>query len=160
MGFSVGAQGTKKLGLPGEEAKGVYPAKDFVYNYNLLPPYTNQDFSVGKRVAVVGMGNVMVDIAHWLLVDDPQKTTEEVIVVARRGPFDAKFDKKEFNYIEEFLDRKAFNAELERIHPQLAAVRREPARRGAETFPVLPKPAQEDARGRVRVRARSFAPQL
>src|ERR1041385_8344424 len=32
--FSVGAQGTKKLGLPGENAKGVYPAKDFVYNYN------------------------------------------------------------------------------------------------------------------------------
>ncbi len=152
MVFSVGAQGTKKLGLPGEEAKGVYPAKDFVYNYNLLPPYTNQDFSVGKRVAVVGMGNVMVDIAHWLLVDDPQKTTEEVIVVARRGPFEAKFDKKEFNYIEEFLDRKAFNAELERIHPQLAAVGQDPAKLAEETFPVLAKPAQEVAGGRLRFR--------
>src|SRR5947209_12387847 len=40
MVFSVGAQGTKKLGLPGETAGGVYPAKDFVYNYNLLPPFT------------------------------------------------------------------------------------------------------------------------
>src|SRR5260370_27074840 len=99
MGFSVGAQGTKKLGLPGEEAKGVYPAKDFVYNYNLLPPYTNQDFSVGKRVAVVGMGNAMVDIAHWLLAAEPPKTTEEVIVVARRGPFETTIDKKEIRYI-------------------------------------------------------------
>src|SRR5262245_26818881 len=96
MVFAVGAQGTKKLGLPGENARGVYAAKDFVYYYNQLPPFALQDFSVGKRVAVVGMGNVMVDIAHWLLVDDPKKTTEEVIVVARRGPFEAKFDLKEF----------------------------------------------------------------
>src|SRR5215472_13322837 len=101
--FSVGAQGTKKLGLPGETAKGVYAAKDFVYNYNLLPPYTAQDFSVGKRVAVIGMGNVMVDIARWLLLDAPHKTAEEIVVVARRGPFEAKFDQKEFAYIEPFL---------------------------------------------------------
>src|SRR5260370_4275139 len=148
--FSVGAQGTKKLGLPGETARGVYPAKDFVYNYNLLPPFTAQDFSVGKRVAVVGMGNVMVDIAHWLLVDDPKQTTEEVIVVARRGPVEAKFDKKEFNYIEEFLDRKAFNAELERIHPQLAAVGQDPAKLAEETFPVLAKPPQDVARAPLR----------
>ena len=69
--FSVGAQGTKKLGLPGETARGVYAAKDFVYHYNLLPPYTAQDFSTGKRVAIIGMGNVMVDIARWLLLDAP-----------------------------------------------------------------------------------------
>src|SRR5215831_640418 len=150
--FAVGAQGTKKLGLPGETAKGVYPAKDFVYNYNLLPPYTAQDFSVGKRVAVVGMGNVMVDIAHWLLVDDPKKTAEEVIVVARRGPFEAKFDKKEFNYVEDFLDRGAFDAELRRIQPQLASVGQDPAKLAEETFPVLAKPAQEINGPRLRFR--------
>jgi len=150
--FSVGAQGTKKLGLPGEEARGVYPAKDFVYNYNLLPPFTAQDFSVGKRVAVIGMGNVMVDITHWLLVDDPKKTTEEVIVVARRGPFEAKFDKKEFDYIEEFLDRKAFDAELRRIQPQLAAVGQDMAKLAEETFPILAEPAKEVTGPRLRFR--------
>ncbi|HSM85847.1 MAG TPA: NAD(P)/FAD-dependent oxidoreductase, partial [Candidatus Limnocylindrales bacterium] len=51
--FAVGAQGTKKLGLPGEDARGVYAAKDFVYHYNLLPPYTSMDFSTGKRVAII-----------------------------------------------------------------------------------------------------------
>jgi ferredoxin--NADP+ reductase len=147
MVFSVGAQGTKKLGLPGETARGVYPAKDFVYNYNLLPPFTAQDFTVGKRVAVVGMGNVMVDIAHWLLVDDPKKTTEEVIVVARRGPFEAKFDKKEFNYVEDFLDRTAFEAELRRIQPQLANVGQDHSKLAEETFPVLAKPAPEKIEG-------------
>src|SRR5262245_6885337 len=86
--FSVGAQGTKKLGLPGDNAGCVYCAKDFVYYYNQLPPFASQDFTVGKRIAIVGMGNVMVDLAHWLLIDDPNHTAEEVIVIARRGPFE------------------------------------------------------------------------
>ena len=83
--FAVGAQGTKNLGLPGEELRGVYSAKDFVYYYNQLPPFASQDFSVGKRVVIVGMGNVMVDIARWLMVDSPKRCVEEVIVIARRG---------------------------------------------------------------------------
>ena len=36
MLVSVGAQGTKKLGLPGEEARGVFHAKDLVYHYNSI----------------------------------------------------------------------------------------------------------------------------
>jgi ferredoxin--NADP+ reductase len=141
--FSVGAQGTKKLGLPGETALGVYAAKDFVYHYNLLPPYTSQNFSTGKRVAIIGMGNVMVDIARWLLLDAPTKTAEEIVVVARRGPFEAKFDQKEFDYIEPFLDRAAFDAELKRIEPKLSAVGQDVVKLGDETFPVLKTPAEE-----------------
>jgi ferredoxin/flavodoxin---NADP+ reductase len=152
--FAVGAQGTKKLGLSGETAKGVYAAKDFVYSYNLLPPFTSHDFSTGKRVAIIGMGNVMVDIARWLLIDAPQKTAEEVIVVARRGPFEAKFDKKEFDYIEEFLDRKAFDEELRRIQPQLASVGQDIGKLAEETFPVLAMPAAEHPPGKPRLRFR------
>jgi ferredoxin/flavodoxin---NADP+ reductase len=152
--FAVGAQGTKKLGLPGEEVKGVYAAKDFVYSYNLLPPFTSHDFSTGKRVAIVGMGNVMVDIARWLLLDAPQKTAEEVMVVARRGPFEAKFDKKEFDYIEEFLDRKAFDEELRRIQPQLTAVGQDISKLAEETFPVLATPAAEHPEDKPRLRFR------
>jgi ferredoxin/flavodoxin---NADP+ reductase len=138
--FAVGAQGTKKLGLGGESALGVYSAKDFVYYYNLLPPFSSQNFSTGKRVAIVGMGNVMVDIARWLLLDTPERTAEEVIVIARRGPFEAKFDKKEFDYIESFLDRQRFDEELRRIEPQLAGVGQEIAKLSESTFPVLAKP--------------------
>jgi ferredoxin/flavodoxin---NADP+ reductase len=152
--FAVGAQGTKKLGLPGEDAKGVYAAKDFVYSYNLLPPFTSHDFSTSRRVAIVGMGNVMVDIARWLLIDAPQKTAEEVVVVARRGPFEAKFDKKEFDYIEEFLDRKAFEEELRRIQPQLAAVGQDISKLAEETFPVLATPAEDHPAGKARLRFR------
>ena len=142
MVFSVGAQGTKKLGLAGDNARGVYSAKDFVYYYNQLPPFASQDFSVGKRIAIVGMGNVMVDLVHWLLVDDPKRTAEEVIVIARRGPFEAKFDAKEFNYVEQFLDRQAFQDELKRIQPKLAAVGQDIAKVAEDTFPTLAKPPQ------------------
>lgn len=137
--FAVGAQGTKKLGIPGEEARGVYSAKDFVYHYNLLPPYASQDFSTGKRVAVVGMGNVMVDIARWLLKDDPTHTAEEVIVIARRGPFEAKFDNKEFEDIQMYLDRRDFDRELKRIKEPLAAVGQDIDKVLDSTFSILRK---------------------
>ena len=140
--FAVGAQGTKKLGLEGSSARGVYSAKDFVYFYNQLPPFAAQDFSTGKRVAVIGMGNVAVDLAHWLLVDAPEKP-DEVIVVARRGPFEAKFDQKEFAFVEKYLDREAFLQELHRIQPQLSAVGQDIHKVAGDTFPILAKPEGE-----------------
>ena len=140
--FAVGAQGTKKLGLEGSSARGVYSAKDFVYFYNQLPPYTSQDFSAGKHVAVIGMGNVAIDIAHWFLVDAPERP-DTVTIVARRGPFEAKFDKKEFAFVEHYLDRQAFQAELLRIRPQLEAVGQDIAKVGDESFPILGKPEVE-----------------
>ena len=139
MVFAVGAQGTKKLGMPGENCLGVYSAKDFVYYYNQLPPFASQDFSIGKRIAIIGMGNVMVDIARWLLLDCPNRQTEKVIVIARRGPLEAKFDEKEFAHIEMYLDRKAFHGELQRVKDRLAAVGQDIAKVPEETFPCLIK---------------------
>ena len=153
MVFAVGAQGTKKLGLRGEEATGVYCAKDFVYYYNQLPPFASQDFSTGKRVAIIGMGNVMVDIARWLLLDDPAHNVEEVIVVARRGPLEAKFDDKEFAHIHMYLDRKAFQEELLRVKDRMTAVGQDIAQVAQETFVCLSKyPEQESLRPRLTFR--------
>ncbi len=137
MVFAVGAQGTKKLGLPGEEAKGVYSAKDFVYHYNRLPPFSTQDFSTGRRVAIIGMGNVMVDIARWLLIDQPGEKPEEVTVIARRGPFEVKFDSKEFEYVEPFLDRRRFKDELSRIAASLRACGQDIDEVSKTTFPWI-----------------------
>jgi len=74
--------------------------------------------------------------------------------VARRGPFEAKFDKKEFDYIEEFLDRRAFDEELRRIQPQLASVGQDISKLAEETFPVLATPAEEHSQGKPRLRFR------
>jgi len=134
--FANGAQGTKKLGLPGEDAKGVYSAKDFVFFYNQLPPFSSQDFSTGKRIAIVGMGNVMVDIARWVLQDGPNLKTEELTVVARRGPFEAKFDEKEIKHIDMHMDAKDLLAEMERVKDRVAAVGQDVAN-AAEIFPLL-----------------------
>lgn len=116
---TAGAQGTKKLGIEGEDSVGVYHAKDVVYHYNSLPPFSERKFEIGKRVAIIGMGNVMVDIANWLL---NHKKVEQVVVVARRGPLEKAYDDNEFDYIEKYLDNADMKQEIERIAPQLAAV--------------------------------------
>ena len=151
--FAVGAQGTKKLGMAGEDALGVYSAKDFVYYYNQLPPFAGLDFSTGKRVAIVGMGNVMVDIARWLLRDNPNRQTEEVVVLARRGPLEAKFDEKEFANIQMYLERSAFYDEMERVQQQMATVGQDIGKVPQETFPCLVKyPDQQISQPRLTFR--------
>ena len=124
MGFgalvvTAGAQGTKKLGIEGEEAVGVYHAKDVVYHYNSLPPFSEQTFEIGRRVAIIGMGNVMVDIANWLL---NLKKIDQVVVVARRGPLEKAYDDSEFEYIDMYLDNADMKQEIERISASLKAV--------------------------------------
>ena len=116
---TVGAQGTKWLGLPGEELDGVYHAKDLVYHYNQLPPFSLQNFDIGKRVALIGVGNVMLDIAHWTVRD---LKVDEVIAVARRGPAEVKFTQKEFEITSGNLDMAAFDAEIERCRPVMEEV--------------------------------------
>ena len=128
MGFqaimvTVGAQGTKWLGLPGEDLDGVYHAKDLVYHYNQLPPYSKQKFKIGKRVALIGVGNVMMDIAHWTIRD---LHVDEAIAVARRGPAEVKFDKKEMQNVGMNLDVDGLDAEIERVAHLMKDVDQDP----------------------------------
>jgi ferredoxin--NADP+ reductase len=116
---SAGAQGTKKLGLPGEDLIGVYHAKDVVYHYNKLPPFSQRHFEIGTRVAIIGMGNVMVDVANWLL---NYMNSTEVTVVARRGPKEKAYDDSEFEVVEKYLDNDDMRKEIERIRPDLENV--------------------------------------
>lgn len=128
MGFqailvTTGAQGTKRLGLPGEELEGVYHAKEIVYHYNHLPPFSQQPFAIGRRVAIIGVGNVMADIATYLV---RELQVDEVYAVARRGPFEVKFDKKEFRRFAHNLDREDLDREIQRIAPRLAKAGQDP----------------------------------
>ncbi len=116
---TVGAQGTKWLGLPGEDLRGVYHAKDVVYYYNKLPPYSERKYFFGKHCAIIGAGNVMVDIARFLI---REIKTDEVISVVRRGPGEVNFTKEEMKHIIANLDINAFEAELRRVLPALQAV--------------------------------------
>lgn len=117
--FAVGAQGTKHLGIEGEQLRGVYHAKDLVYHYNRLPPFSERDFPLGPRVAIVGIGNVMIDIANYCI---HHRDCEEVIAVARRGPFEKAYDDKEFEDIEGAFDTALYRQEIDRIRTRLEAV--------------------------------------
>jgi ferredoxin--NADP+ reductase len=116
---TVGAQGTKWLGLPGEDLHGVYHAKDIVYHYNKLPPFSQMQFSIGKHVALIGVGNVMLDIARWLIRDIK---VPQVTAVARRGPKEVKFTKKEMQSIARNLDLDDLDKEFERVAPLMKAI--------------------------------------
>lgn len=137
---TAGAQGTKWLGLPGEDLEGVYHAKDVVYFYNNLPPFSQQSFLFGKRCAVIGAGNVMLDITHYL---SRELKVDEVIAVVRRGPAEIKFDKKEMEYVIANLDQAALDAEIQRVTPIMEAIHQDPAAARASILEALPKALQK-----------------
>ena len=133
---TVGAQGTKWLGLPGEDLEGVYHAKDVVYFYNSLPPFSQKPFRFGKRCAVIGAGNVMLDITHYLA---REKKVDDVIAVVRRGPMEVKFDKKDMEYVIDNLDQAALDEGIKLITPILQAVGQDPETARASILEALPK---------------------
>jgi ferredoxin--NADP+ reductase len=152
MGFqaimvTVGAQGTKWLGLPGEDLKGIYHAKDLVYHYNKLPPFSSREFKVRGRVALVGVGNVMMDIAHWVIRD---LKVDEVIAVARRGPAEVKFSKKEMETVAANLDLAALDVELERCTPVMQAVNQDVQAAKEYILAGLPKALEAVSKTRFR----------
>lgn len=134
---TVGAQGTKWLGLPGEDLAGVYHAKNLVYHYNHLPPFSEQGVKISSRVAVVGAGNVMLDITHWLA---GVKRVDEVITMARRGPAEVKFDKHELRSVAALLDMDALEIEIARVKPVMLALGEDP-----EQFMSVVRTAREKA---------------
>lgn len=144
---TVGAQGTKWLGLPGEQFTGVYHAKDVVYHYNQLPPYSQKPFEFGKKIAVVGAGNVMLDITRYLT---HRLRVDEVIAVVRRGPAEVKFDKKEMEYVIQNLDQRALNEEIARVTPLMQAIDQDPALAKATILEALPKAQPSHANTRFR----------
>jgi len=133
---TVGAQGTKWLGLPGEKLTGVYHAKDVVYHYNQLPPFSQHKFHFGKKVAVVGAGNVMLDIARYAI---QKLKAKEVIAVVRRGPVEVKFDKKEMEYVIRNLDLRALDDEFVRVEKVMTAIGQDPLAARAQILEALPK---------------------
>ncbi|TAJ07138.1 MAG: hypothetical protein EPO61_14300 [Nitrospirae bacterium] len=121
--FASGAQGTKTIGVEGDSALGVHHAKDIVFHFNRLPGFGDKPFEMGRRVAVIGVGDVMVDIAHWLV---RYKQVEHVTAIARRGPAERKYNPKEIRAVCANIDQTALAQEFERITPRLQAAGQNP----------------------------------
>jgi ferredoxin--NADP+ reductase len=148
--YAIGAQGTKYLGVDGERLPGVYHAKDLVYHYNRLPPFSERPFPMGRRVAIVGVGNVMVDIANYCA---HFADCDEIVAIARRGPLEKAYDDREFEDVEDAFDHALYQEEIERIRPRLVAAGQNPD----ELLAALAAKPQPSPRARARLRFRFLA---
>ena len=88
LGFfvAIGAQKSAKLGIAGEELKGVYGGVDFLREVNL-----GNKVELGKKVAVVGGGNVAMDVVRTAI----RLGAEEAYIVYRRSEDEMPADKEE-----------------------------------------------------------------
>lgn len=134
---TIGAQQNKWIGLPGENLRGVYQAYEIVYHYNQLPARADKDFYLGQQVAVIGVGNVMLDILRHLKETGLPRV---VTAYARRGPTEVKFDKQTLEPIADCIDLPAIKSAVEAAHPMVEAVERD-----IGEFYTLLKDAREKA---------------
>ncbi len=116
--YAVGAQSDRRLGIPGEDLPGSWPATAFVAWYNGHPDYQHLTFDLsGERAVVIGNGNVAVDVARMLaLTRDELAATDttdpaieaitgsgirEILMLGRRGPAQAAFTTPELQELGE-----------------------------------------------------------
>ncbi|XP_040923010.1 NADPH:adrenodoxin oxidoreductase, mitochondrial [Toxotes jaculatrix] len=121
--LSYGAEGNRRMGVPGEDLAGVYSAKDFVGWYNGLPSCRELSPNLSCETAVIlGQGNVALDVARLLLspVDILEKTditqpalgalsksqVRRVLIVGRRGPIQVACTIKELREMVNLPDTK------------------------------------------------------
>jgi formate dehydrogenase beta subunit len=74
--LALGLHRSRDLALPGRELDGVMTGIDFLLNVNL-----GYRFSIGKKVVVVGGGNVAIDVARSALRQQQQQTLETLTTV-------------------------------------------------------------------------------
>ena len=88
------------MNIPGESLKGVYSANEFLTRSNLMKAYlptSKTPIRTGKKVAVVGGGNVAMDAARSAL----RLGAESVYIVYRRGMAELPARKEEVEHAEE-----------------------------------------------------------
>ncbi len=147
IAYAVGASADRSLNIPGEDLAGSLSATEFVAWYSGHPDHANRvDIALeATGVAVVGVGNVAIDVARILAkhVDELKATdipsqvldvlaasnVRDIYLIGRRGPAQAKFTTKELRELGELLhaDVVVSPADLELDEASAAAVEKQPA---------------------------------
>ena len=116
--WAVGAESDRSLGIPGEGLAGSHTATEFVGWYNGHPGYQDRRFDLGQEAAaVVGVGNVAMDVTRILATDPEDLARTDVTAAAlealrssrvrtiyllgRRGPAQAAFTNPELKELGE-----------------------------------------------------------
>ena len=110
--LATGAPADRQLSIKGEDAEGVIGSGAFVGWYNSHPDYTtlNPNLNI-PAVAIIGNGNVAIDVARVLAKTASEMATsdlakhaaspihsasiKDIYMLGRRGPLDASFTPKE-----------------------------------------------------------------
>lgn len=110
--IAIGALEDRRLGIPGEQFDAVYGSGQFVAWYNGIPDECELNPKLdGKSIAIIGHGNVALDIAR-LLAKTPDElgnsdlcaharaafaasSIEDIWLIGRRGPLEARFTSAE-----------------------------------------------------------------
>jgi ferredoxin--NADP+ reductase len=137
--YAFGCESDQKLGVRGEDLAGVHAATDFVGWYNGHADHRHHGFELSRArtVAIVGNGNVAMDVARILLapVDQlaatdiadhalaalRQSAVTEVVLLGRRSPAQAAFSPKEIEEIAELPDVDVLVSEAEATLSPLCA---------------------------------------
>jgi ferredoxin--NADP+ reductase len=171
--YTVGAQTDRRLGIPGEDLPGSWPATAFVAWYNGHPDFQELDFDLEtERVVVIGNGNVAIDCARMLaLTADELAPTDtvdaaveaivrspvrEILMLGRRGPVQAAFTPPELKELGELAGAEPVvdPADLELDPASLAELEadRERARRNFEQLEEYARRAAEGKPRRICLR--------
>ena len=123
--YTTGAQTDRSLGIPGEDLLGSHAATEFVAWYNGHPDFRDCRFDLSvRRAAVIGVGNVAVDvcrilsrtpeelartdIADYALDALRESNIREVYMIGRRGPAQAAFTTPEVKELGELEDADVY----------------------------------------------------
>lgn len=116
--YAIGAPNDRNLGIPGEQLPGSHAATNFVGWYNGHPDYAMRSFDLSQEgVAVIGMGNVAVDVVRILARTPAElKATDiasyaldalstskvrDIYMIGRRGPVQGAFTNPELKELGE-----------------------------------------------------------
>jgi ferredoxin--NADP+ reductase len=131
--FTSGAQTDRRLNIPGEDLSGSHAATEFVAWYNGHPDFRDCTFDLSQeQVAVIGVGNVAVDVARILCRTPEELATtdiadhalealreskvKEVYLIGRRGPAQAAFTTPEIKEMGELAGADVL------VHPDEATL--------------------------------------
>ena len=144
----TGADSDRRMGIPGEDLPGSFPATEFVGWYNGHPDYQDLVFDLsGESAAVIGNGNVAMDVARILAkpVEELGRTDiaahaletlresriRTIWLLGRRGPAQAAFTNPEIRELAAIdgcdLVVKAEDLELDELNRNYLSGMKDPA---------------------------------
>jgi ferredoxin/flavodoxin---NADP+ reductase len=137
--YALGTSDDNRLGIPGEDRRGVHGATQFVGWYNGHPDAADHAYDLDvERAVVIGNGNVAIDVARMLVLHPDElaptdtadhaiaalaaSSIKEVVLLGRRGPAQAAFTNPELRELAD-LERAGVEVDVTDLELDAASAR-------------------------------------